>query len=68
MTELSTCDICNMPIAILINFLFLFSFFFFLLFHSSFTFFSLLKCFVTCNLFFKKKYSKMKEKNKIDTL
>ena len=32
MIELSICDICNMPIAILINFLFLFFFFFFLLF------------------------------------
>ena len=62
MIELNICEICNMPIAILINFLFLFSFFFFfLLFLSSFSFFSLLKCFVLCNLFLKK-YSKMKEK------
>ena len=30
MTELSIYDICNVPIAILINFLFLFSFFFLL--------------------------------------
>ena len=38
MTELSVCDICNMPIAILINFVFLF----------------LLLLFVSCNLFLKK--------------
>ena len=44
MVELSTCDVFNMPIAILINFLFIFSFFF-LLFLSSFSFFSLMKCF-----------------------
>ena len=44
MVELSICDVFNMPIAILINFLFIFSFFF-LLFLSSFSFFSLLNCF-----------------------
>ena len=38
MTELSVCDICNMPIAILISFVFLF----------------LLLRFVSCNLFLKK--------------
>ena len=61
MIELSICDICNMPIAILINFLFLFSVYFFLLFLSSFSFFSLLKFFMSCNVLLKK-YSKMKEK------
>ena len=54
MIEVSICDICNMPIANLVNFLVLFSFFFFLLFLSSFSFFSLLKRFVSCNLFLKK--------------
>ena len=39
----STCDICNMPIAILINFL---------LFLSSFSFSSLLKCFIVYFFFF----------------
>ena len=51
--ELSICDICIMPIAILINFLFLFSFFFFLLF-LCFSFFSLFKFSVSCNRFLKK--------------
>ena len=40
---LSICDVCNMPIAILINFLFIFSFFFFFLFLSFFLFCQFLK-------------------------
>ena len=48
MTELSVCDICNMPIAILINFIFIFSFCF-----------SFFLCYV---IFFFFKYSKMEEK------
>ena len=51
MIEFSICDICNMTIAIFINFLFLFSFFF------------LLTVEMFCVIsFFKKNISKMKEK------
>ena len=50
MIELSICDICNIPMTILIYFLFLLSFF------SSFSSFKLLKCFVSCNLFLMKNF------------
>ena len=62
MIELSICDICNMLITILINLLFIFSFFFFLLFLSSFSFLVTAEMFCVMLSFLKKKYSKMKEK------
>ena len=48
MRELSICEICNIPIAILNSFLFIFFFFLlFLSYHCS-------NVFVSCNLFFTK--------------
>ena len=66
MTELSLCDICNMAIAMVINFLSYFPFFssfFFLLFPSSLLLtVKMFLCGVIFFCFSNKKFSKMNEK------